>query len=169
MRLFSAFAKSELLCSRSSRSSRSSGCFFFHALLDNFLTAFFLLYGFLYFFLLGFHFTGRGDSGRLSLNVRLHVSCEYYCGEGNGNEGGYDCGQNFFHLYYLQRNVFDLVIADGVPKAITSITICFLTIFYGCLFHHPEIATPYTTCNTLYAVKRRVILHGQRFKVQNGP
>jgi len=96
MRLFSTSAKCELLCSRSSRSRRGGG-FFFHALLDNFLAAFFLLYGFLYFFLLGLHFTGRGDGGRLSLDIRLHVSSENYSGEGNSYEGGYDCGQNFFH------------------------------------------------------------------------
>lgn len=127
MRLFSVFAKSELLCSRSSRSSRSSSrssyVFLLSFFCSFFLGNFFLgrLCFFLYFSSRSSYVSTSSRSSRLS-----SISSENYGGERNSYEGGYDCGQNFFHLYYLQRDMFVLLSAGGVPKKILFISACFL-------------------------------------------
>jgi len=58
---------------------------------------------FLCFFLLGLHFTSRGDSGGLSLDFRLNFSGANNTSKGKGNKSSNDGGQNFFHLYFLLR------------------------------------------------------------------
>jgi len=107
MRLFSYSVKEELLGGRSS----SRSFFFFH-----FFFGFFGFFGFLGRFLLFFfHVSGRSSS-RLSGGLG-GVSGENNCGEGNGYENGNDAGQNFFHLYYLQKDLFNVFInAVSVPN-----------------------------------------------------
>src|SRR6185369_134282 len=96
MRLFVTQVKKKLLCSRSSRSS-SRSFFFFH-----FFFGFLSFFGFFSrFFLFFFHVSSR--SSRLSSRLGS-VSSENNGRERQCYEGGNDCGQNFFHLYYLQIN-----------------------------------------------------------------
>jgi hypothetical protein len=95
MRLFSFRYEKKLLRSRSSRSRRGS-FFFFHIGLLDFLARLLGFLGFLYFFLLGFRFTGGGYGGFLGLDISLRVtslrlSGECETSEGNGNESSYDC------------------------------------------------------------------------------
>lgn len=111
MRLFSAFAKNELLCSRSSRSSSRCSCVFFLFYFFSFL-CFFCFFSRLCFFFL----YCRSSSVSRSSSRLGSISSENDGGEGNSYEGGYDCGQNFFHLYYLQRNVFDLLLQTACQK-----------------------------------------------------
>lgn len=113
MRLFTSFVKNELLCSRSSRSSgvssRSSGVF---------LNSFLYFLGFLHYFFCRLCSCISSRSGNFSRSsCRSSRRSESYCGERNCYEGGYECGHDFFHLYYLQRNVIVQVIAGGVPIA----------------------------------------------------
>jgi len=98
------FNREEELLSGLCISSRSGGISFSSSV---FLSSFFLLLGFLSRFCIS-----CCRSSGFSCCSRLGVSfCSRFCsissknngGEGNGYEGGYDCGQNFFHLYYLQR------------------------------------------------------------------
>src|SRR6185369_6985562 len=96
MRLFSAFAKSELLCSRSSFSRLS----FFFLLCFFCFFCFFCFLSRLCFFLC---FSSSSGSFSRSSSRLGSISSENYGGERNSYEGGNDCGQNFFHLYYLQR------------------------------------------------------------------
>lgn len=93
MRLFTKQVKKRLLCSRSSRSSFFN-FFFFHF--------FFGFFGFFGFFSRFFHVSSR--SSRLSSRLGS-FSSENNGREGQCYEGGNDCGQNFFHLYYLQNKL----------------------------------------------------------------
>jgi hypothetical protein len=91
-----------------------------------FLGSFFLFLGRLllvFFRLFLLHFSSRSSSRSGSsrsssrLSSRLGgISSEHNCGEGNSYEGGNDGGENFFHLYYLLRELFDYVTADSVPN-----------------------------------------------------
>jgi hypothetical protein len=139
MRLFRAFAKSELLCSRSG--SRSS-CVFF---LFNFFSCFFCFFCFLS--RLCFFLCISSRSSNVSTSSRSSsfssISSENNSREGNSYEGGYDCGQNFFHVYYLQKNVFDLFFADVVPKTILFITACYLMSLQEESHFRPLPDTPY--------------------------
>jgi hypothetical protein len=94
----------ELLLSRSGRSSRSGSRSSFFFLGVSFFGSFFLLLGRFGFFLCISSRSSSGSrSGSRSSSRLGGISSENNCREGNGYEGGYDCGQNFFHLYYLQR------------------------------------------------------------------
>jgi len=55
-----------------------------------FLVVFFVFNGFLDFFLLDFHFTGRAGSSGLGLGVRFDFGSENNTSESNGNEGSND-------------------------------------------------------------------------------
>jgi len=104
MRLFCTYAKSELL----SRSSSRSSFFFLHF---NFL-GFFCFFSFFSRLCFRLCFSSRSSgSGRSSRSSSfLSRSSECNSGERNSYEGGNDCGHNFFHLYYLQRDMFDRVL-----------------------------------------------------------
>ena len=82
--------KGKLLCSRSSRGSRSS-FFFLHFFFGSGFLGFFLLSSFLNrSFLFFLHFSSRSGS-------RCSVSSENYTSESNSNESSNYGGQNFFH------------------------------------------------------------------------
>ena len=100
---FEVFAKYELLCCRCFYCWCWCCNFFFHFFFHCFFHCFFVFDNFLYFFILYFNFTGRACSSSFRFYISFYFSSENYSGERKGYEGGYECGQNFFHLYYLQR------------------------------------------------------------------
>ncbi len=86
--------KMELLCSRSSSFSSRSSSFF---LCSFSFFCFFVLLDFLNFFLLSSRSSSISSRSCNSRVASRHVSSKYYSRERHGNDGGNDCGQNFFH------------------------------------------------------------------------